>query len=98
DINWAYITLEGAPYFVRTLRVDAGQVLLRLSNDVEEPLKPRTLRSDADGALYCDVGDGSMVARFDRHAATQLEAVIGEDAQGVYLEVEGERARPQVVA
>jgi hypothetical protein len=99
DINWAYITLEGPPFFVRSLRVETGgQVLLQLSNDAVEPLRGRSLRADAEGALYCDVGDGSMVARFDRHAATQLEAVIGEDAQGIYLEVGGERVRPEVVA
>jgi hypothetical protein len=99
DINWAYITLEGPPFFVRAVRVDArGNVLLQLSNDAVEPLRARSLRTDDQGALYCDVGDGSMVARFDRHAATQLEAVIGEDAAGVYLEVAGERVRPDVVA
>lgn len=99
DINWAYVKLEGPPFFVRSLQIDAGGgVSLLLSNDAHEPLRARTLRADDAGALYCDVGDGSMVARFDRHAAAQLEALIGEDARGIYLDVAGERVRPQVVS
>jgi hypothetical protein len=98
DINWAYVKLEGPPFFVRSLQIDAGAgVTLLLSNDARESLRADTLRADAAGALYCDVGDGSMVARFDRHAATQLEALIGEDAGGIYLEMGGERVRPPVV-
>lgn len=97
DINWAYFTLEGPPFFVRSLRAQpGGRVLLSLSNDRQVPLSPYTLRTGPDGALYCDVDDG-MVARFDRHAATQLEALIGEDGQGVYLEIEGARVRPPSV-
>jgi hypothetical protein len=99
DINWAYFTLEGPPFFVRSLQLEpGGAVLLSLSNDKREPLRPETLRSDASGALYCDVGDGSMVARFDRHAAAQLEALVGEDEQGIYLELAGRRVRPKLVA
>jgi hypothetical protein len=99
DINWAYFTLEGPPFFVRSLQVGArGEVTLLLSNDAREPLRPNTLRADAAGALYCDVADGSMAARFDRHAATQLEALIGEDARGIYLDVGGQRVHPKVVS
>lgn len=98
DINWAYVSLQGAPFFVRAASVDATGVNLQLSNDQSERLQPHTLRSGPDGALYCDVGDGSMVARFDRNAASQLEALIDEDEQGVYLLIAGERIRPRVVA
>jgi len=98
DINWAYITLEGAPYFVRSLQISpAGQVTLVLSNDAAEPLRPETLRIGEDGAIYCDVGEGRLPARFDRHAATQLEPLVGEDERGVYVEVAGHRVRPSVV-
>ena len=71
---------------------------LLLSNDKHERLRPETLRLGEDLALYCDVGDGSMVARFDRFATTQLENVIFEDEQGVYLDLAGRRVRPKVVA
>jgi hypothetical protein len=99
DINWAYVTLEGPPYFVRAVAISpAGQVELVLSNDRREPLRPESLRMGEDGALYCDVGDGTLPARFDRHAASQLEALIGEDERGVFVEVAGARVRPRVVS
>jgi len=99
DINWAYFKLEGPPFFVRSVQVqNDGVVELLLSNDKHERLRPETLRLGEDLALYCDVGDGSMVARFDRYATTQLESVIFEDEQGVYLELGGQRVRPKVVA
>lgn len=99
DINWAYVTLEGPPYFVRSVAIGpGGQVELALSNDRREPLRPQTLRLGEDGALYCDVGDGTLPARFDRHATSQLEALIGEDERGVFVEVAGARVRPQVVS
>ena len=98
-INWAYITLEGAPFFVRSVQIDDGHaVTLLLSNDVREPLRSQTLRTGPDGALYCDVADGQMVARFDRHATAQLEALLGEDEHGVYLDLEGARVRPEITA
>jgi hypothetical protein len=97
DINWAYITLEGPPFFVRSLQISpGGQVLLALSNDRSEPLRAESLRMGEDGAIYCDVGDG-LPARFDRHAAVQLEPLIGEDERGVFVEVAGRLVRPKVV-
>ena len=111
DINWAYIRLEGPPFFVRSvtlggttpgLRVGAssdasGSPQLLLSNDRIEPLRGETLRVGPDGALYCDVGAGDMVARFERHAAMQLEPLIAEDAQGIYVQLAGRRVRPPTV-
>jgi hypothetical protein len=97
DINWAYVTLAGPPYFVRSVRMAPSGVSVLLSNDALEPLRAESLRSGEDGALYCDVGDGSLVARFDRNAALQLETLIGEDEQGVYLDIAGQRVRPKSV-
>lgn len=98
DINWAYITLEGPAHFVRSVQIEpAGQVMLALSNEQQEPLRAETLRMGEDGALYCDVGDGTLTARFDRHAAAQLEPLIGEDETGLYVEVAGRRVRPRTV-
>jgi hypothetical protein len=97
EINWAYITLHGAPFFVRALSIEPTErVQLKLSDDRVVPLVASSLRADTLGALYCDVGDG-MVARFDRHAAQQLEPLIGEDEQGIYVRLDGERVRPPVV-
>jgi hypothetical protein len=98
EINWAYITLEGPPYFVRGLLLDAsGEVSLRLSDDREEPLDAATLRQGPDGALYCDVRAGSMPARFDRHVMQQLESVLREDPEGVYLLLGSRKVRPPTV-
>lgn len=98
DINWAYVTIEGAPLFVQGLRIVDGRALLALSDGREEPLDPRTLRQGEDGTLYCTARDGTMAARFDREAMQRLESVLGEDDRGVYLELGDERFRPPVVA
>ena len=99
DINWAYITIEGPPLFVRTVQLDPnGSILLQLSDDRIETLDPSTLRQGPDGALYCEARGGSMAARFDRHAMQQLEPILKEDAAGVYLALGSERVRPRVVA
>lgn len=97
DINWAYVEVEGPPYFVRAVGPGADGLELVLSGDRRERLDPRTLRQDRDGALYCDVRDGRLAACFDRYAAMQLvDRVGGEDDQGPYLELGG-RVRPPVV-
>ena len=98
DINWAYITLEGPAHFVRSLRIDGDRVVLRLSSGRQELLDPDTLRQDDRHALYCDVGDGRLTARFDRNAATQLADLLGEDDDGVYVRVGAKRYRPPEVA
>jgi hypothetical protein len=98
DINWAYVTLEGPPLFVRAVVCEPHRLLLRLSDGREEVLRPETLRQGPEGALYCDARDGRLVARFDRHAMQQLESLLQEDEQGVYLLLGNERIRPQVVS
>jgi hypothetical protein len=98
DINWAYFTLEGAPYFVERVRqAGDGQPLLELSNDQELPLPAHSLRLGPEGALYIDV-PGGMVAKFRRHAMAQLEPWLSEDDSGAYLELQGERVRPEVTS
>lgn len=97
DINWAYIEVEGPPYWVRGVEGGGDGVRLRLSGDLEEPLDPATLRQDAEGALYCSVRGGRCAARFDRYAADRLvELAGGEDDEGPYLELGGRRIRPEV--
>lgn len=98
DINWAYFTLEGAPFFVRSVDVSESGVRLHLSNGKAEPLDPATLRLGPEGALYCDVQHGTMAARFDRHAMFQLEPLIGEDALGATIRIGGITVHPAVVA
>jgi hypothetical protein len=98
DINWAYITLSGPPFFVESLQLDDTGVQLRLSGGREEALDPDTLRQDEHGVLYCDVREGTMAARFTRHAQAALADVTHEDAQGVYLAIGSRRIRPPLVA
>jgi len=97
DINWAYFTLEGPPFFVRSVRTEGGVVTLLLSDDRSEQLDASTLRQGPDGALYCNVR-GDMPARFDRHAMQQLEGVLQQDDDGVYLAIGTERIRPPLAA
>jgi hypothetical protein len=99
EINWAYITLEGPPFFVRSLTVEAsGDVDLFVSDGRRYRLDPSTLRQGSDGALYCDVRDDVMTAQFDRHAMMQLADFLREDGGGVYLQLGDRAVRPPVVA
>ena len=97
DINWAYFTLEGAPFFVRAVVLPEGSspapAELLLSNDKRVALALSTLREGPDGALYCDAYPG-MPARFDTHAAVQLGALLQEDAAGPYFQQGDERVHP----
>ncbi|HKA90833.1 MAG TPA: hypothetical protein VKE22_24390 [Haliangiales bacterium] len=90
DVNWAFLTVDDAPYVVRG--IDANG-LLALSDDSVEPLDPATLRIDDDDVPYCDVKGGRMPARFAHAAAFALldRARVGPD--GVYL---GDRRIPRV--
>lgn len=94
DINWAYVTIEGAPVLVRAVELDGDRVTLRLSDGRSEPLDPATLREAEDGALHCQVRGGTLAARFDSHATLQLAPLIGEDERGTYLTLGGQRVRP----
>ncbi|MDB4977556.1 MAG: hypothetical protein JWN48_5897 [Myxococcaceae bacterium] len=93
DINWAYVTIEGAPFFVRSCLVSGQQAELLLSNDKRVTLDFTTLREGPDSALYCEAYP-HMPARFDTHAAVQLGALLEEDEQGPYFLRGGVRIRP----
>lgn len=97
DINWAYVTIEGAPVFVRGVELDGDRVRLRLSDGRVEELDPATLRQDREGALHCQVRGGTLAARFDSHAAVQLDPLIGEDERGPFVTLSGARVRPPIV-
>lgn len=98
DINWAYVTLDGPAYFVRSARVDGDKLRLTLSGGLEEVLDPTTLRQGPDGALYCDVRGGTLSARFDRHAMARLEGHVDEDEDGVFIRLSTAKLRPRFVA
>jgi hypothetical protein len=95
--NWAYVQLEGAPFFVRELELEADQAVLLLSDDTQEALRPETLRAGPDGRLYCLVRDGTFVAEFTRRAMFALEPALDEDEDGELLRLMGKKVRPPVV-
>jgi len=96
-LGWAYVTIEGAPLFVRSLTLTEDGVRLQLSDGREEPLAPATLRVGPDGALHCDARGGRLAARFERHAQAQLAALLDEDDDGVFLTIGSERYAPPSV-
>ncbi|MFO0675614.1 MAG: hypothetical protein U0169_03710 [Polyangiaceae bacterium] len=78
--DWTYFTVDDAPYFVRALRVEPERVVLRLSDDTEEPWDPTASRTGSDDALYthvkANVAGGPFEAKFTRHAQGQLEPLL----------------------
>jgi hypothetical protein len=93
EINWAYFQLEGAPYFVRGVRIEAGRAQLWLSSERWVELDPYSLREGPDEILYCQVEPGEA-ARFESHAAVQLGDLLEEDAEGPFFRVGEARIRP----
>jgi hypothetical protein len=84
--DWTYFTVDDAPYFVDALRIEPGQVVLRLYDGTEEPWDPQATRVGGDGALYTPVKHnapgGPFEAKFSRHAQASLEPVLVPSAEG----------------
>ena len=97
EIHWLYVEIEGPPVFVRAARVVDGRVELYLSDQRREVLEGETLRQGPEGALYCTVRGGTLAARFDNAAAMQLEDVIDEDDEGVFVRLSEIKVRPPTV-
>lgn len=80
--DWTYITVEDAPFLVRSIRVDGGRVLLGLSDETEEAWAPEATRIAPSGALYAQVKRqakrGPFEAKFTRHAQTALAPLLVE--------------------
>jgi len=93
-INWAYVEIEGPPYFVKNVDATPDSIGLILSGDVREPLDARTLCEGPEGALWCTVREGRCPARFDNHAVSKMSDWIGQDEEGEYVLVAGEQVRP----
>ncbi len=86
------ITVEDTPYHVRTVTLvpplmkdpggGAERVILRLSDDTQEPLDPATLRYVPGRGFYCRVKGGAFEARFNSPAYYRLaELICHEEAQ-----------------
>jgi len=97
DINWAYVTIEGAPLFVRAARALHAGIEIELSDGRVELLDPCSLRQGVDGAVYCNARGGTLCAKFGRAAIVALGDQIGEDEKGLYLQVGPDRIHPPEV-
>jgi hypothetical protein len=82
--DWTYFTVDDAPYFVRSVRIEPGGVFLQLSDGTEEPWEPESTRIGADAALYArvkkGVRGGPYEAKFTPHAQGSLEPVLVAEA------------------
>ncbi|MEQ8274138.1 MAG: hypothetical protein RMA76_05875 [Deltaproteobacteria bacterium] len=95
EVNWAYVEIEGPPLFVNDVQLgEGGAVWLLLSDERREKLDPATLSMDGDGILHCRARDGTFEAKFTSTASFRLEPLLGEDDEGLFLEIEGKRVRP----
>jgi hypothetical protein len=94
SVNWAYVSIEGAPFFVREVEIDPAGLTLHLSDDQSERLDPSTLAVDEEERLVCKVREGKLQAAFTSQAMMQLEPLVGEDEQGVYVMIAGAPIRP----
>jgi hypothetical protein len=98
SINWAYIDVEGPPYFVRDVEPSGDGFVLVLSGELREPLDPESLRQGPQGALWCTVKEGRCPARFDNHAVSKMSDWVGEDDDGVYVVIASHKVRPPEIA
>jgi hypothetical protein len=80
--DWTYFTVDDAPYFVLTLRIEPGRIVLTLSDGTQEAWDPETSRVGGDGALYAVVKraapGGPYEAKFTPHAQGSLAPVLVE--------------------
>jgi uncharacterized protein len=80
--DWTYFTVDDAPFFVRSVRIEPERVVLLLSDGTEEPWSPESTRIGPDSALYARVKAGArggpFEAKFTPHAQASLEPVLVE--------------------
>ncbi len=92
--DWTYFHVDDVPYVVRSVALEDGRVVLKLSDGTTEAMAPDGLEVSSDGALYVRVKGGAFEARFSRHAQTSLAPVTDEEAGQVVLRIGGQVARP----
>jgi len=89
----AEIEVEDTPFMVRAVDFRDRQAVLVLNDKTSEPLDPASLRVGKHNVLYCKVKSGQFPARFLRPAYYQLMSCLGEDEQGFFLEIGGQKWR-----
>src|SRR6202012_4626421 len=63
--DWTYFTVDDAPFFVRSVRIEPDGVVLLLSDGTEEPWSPESTRVGPDSALYARVKAGARGGPFE---------------------------------
>jgi hypothetical protein len=99
--DWTYFTVEDAPYFVRSVRLEPNAVVLLLSDETEEPWDPTSSRIGPNEAIYARVkanfGRGPFDAKFTRFAQAQLAPILVDLVEPALAEpaanLAGSRAR-----
>lgn len=84
DTRYAYVEVDEAPYFVRSLR-EAEGLLIKLSDQTEEPLEIDSLAVGPDQAFFCRVKSGRFRAKFLHGAQQLLARYVDQDADGHYV-------------
>jgi len=95
--DWTYFVVQDVPYFVTAVRHEEHQVVLILSDQSEEPLRPETLRMPSPERIYAqiksDAPGGPFEARFTAHALGQLAAHIEAEGEAFFLHTGGKKHR-----
>lgn len=74
--DWSYLTVQDAPFFVSTVKVDRAIPLLVLASGEEEPLDPTTLLIGRGDALYARVKQGAFLAKLTPAAQLTLAPIL----------------------
>lgn len=82
--DWAFVTVEDAPFVVRRAVTTPTHISLLLSNGKEEPLDPTSLALSDQGILYCRVM-GDHRARFSRQAQADIGAHLQPGERDGYV-------------
>jgi hypothetical protein len=83
--RYAYVEIEDADLLVTSLLWDAKQPRVHLNDGSEEPLNLDSLRVAKDNALYCDVRDGRLTARFTTPAYYALTEHLEQTPEGFVI-------------
>ncbi|MEZ6187796.1 MAG: hypothetical protein R3F62_22655 [Planctomycetota bacterium] len=88
DLHYVYLKVEGAPLHARAVRgAPPEPPQLELSGGELEPLRPETLRRDAEGVLYAQARDGTWTVRLATQAALDLGPWLEAQGDDVVLRV-----------
>ncbi len=86
--DWAFVTVDDAPFVVRRAIPAGDELGLLLSNGEREPLRPETLARSSEGVLYCRLR-GDHRARFSRQAQADLGPLLGEEDDRFFIRLAG---------